>query len=136
VPFEALKFSPFPFAFPDAQGERQGKAIPQPLVQKLADVFDRRVFQEVIPRSVIEICQSFPQKPLHVREIHHHSIVDVAFGNEFNLVRVAVDLTTFGMAREVVRTVDVLDNADFHAPTRIAQDLNDEVLTGALQAFR
>jgi hypothetical protein len=85
---------------------------------------------------VIEFCQSFPEKPLQVREIHHHSIADVAFGDEFNLVRVAVNLTAFWMSREVVRTIDVLNDADFHARTRIAQDLNDEVLTGALQAFR
>jgi hypothetical protein len=49
---------------------------------------------------------------------------------------VAMDQPAFGVSGEMVCTVDVLDDADFHAPTRIAQDLNGKMPRGAFQAIR
>jgi hypothetical protein len=88
--------------------------IPKPLVQQLANVFDGRVFQEVVPGTMVEIRQRFPENSLHIREIHHHAISNVAVRNKLNLIGVTVNRTAFGMIREEVRTVDVLDDADFH----------------------
>jgi hypothetical protein len=108
------EFRPFPFAFPDANTERKGELISQPLVEQLANVFDGRVFQEIIPGTMIEVRQRFPEKSLHIREIHHHAVSNVAICNKFNLIGVTVNRTAFGMIGEEVRTVDVFDDADFH----------------------
>ena len=91
------------------------RLISQPLVQQVADVFDGRVFEEVVPGTMIEVRQRFPENSLHVREIHHHAITDVAVRNKFNFVGMTVNRSAFGMTRKEVRTVDVLDDADFHA---------------------
>jgi hypothetical protein len=88
--------------------------IPKPLVQQLANVFDGRVFQEIVPGTMIEVRQRCPKNSLHIREIHHHAISNVAVRNKLNLIGVTVNRTAFGMIREEVRTVDVLDDADFH----------------------
>jgi hypothetical protein len=108
------EFRPFPVALPDAKAERQGEFIPKPLMKQLANVFDGRVFQKIVPRTMIEVRQRFPEKSLHIREIHHHAVSNVAICNKFNLIGVTVNRTAFGMIGEEVRTVDVLDDADFH----------------------
>ena len=63
---------------------------------------------------MIEVRQRLAQNSLHIREIHHHAVSNVAVRNQFNLIGVAVNRTAFGMIGEEVRTVDVLDDADFH----------------------
>ena len=88
--------------------------IPKPLVQQLANVFDGRVFQEIVPGTMIEVRQRFPQNSLHIGEIHHHAIANVAVCNQFDFIGVAVNRTAFGMIGQEVSTVDVLDDADFH----------------------
>jgi hypothetical protein len=108
------KFRPFPFAFPDAKTERKSELVSKPLMEQLANVFDGRVFQEIIPGMMIEVRQRCSQNSLHIRKIHHHAIPNVAIGNEFNLIGMSVNCTAFGMIGKEVRTVDVLDDADFH----------------------
>jgi hypothetical protein len=88
--------------------------IPKPLVQQLANVFDGRVFQEVVPGTMVEIRQRFPENSLHIREIHHHAVSNLAVCDKLNLISVTVNRTAFGMIGKEVRTVDVLDDADFH----------------------
>jgi hypothetical protein len=121
VPFDASEFSPFPFAFPDTKAERQVEAIAQSLVKELTDIFDGRVFQKVIPRSMIEIRESLSKKPLHVREIHHHSIAYFAIGDQFNFIGMAMNPSAFGVTGKMMCAINVLNDADFHASTRIAQ---------------
>jgi len=108
------EFRPFPFAFPDAETERKGELISKPLVEQLANVFDGGVFQEIIPGTMIEVRQRFPENSLHVRKIHHHAVPNVAVRDKFNLIGMSVNRTAFGMIGKEVRTVDVLDDADFH----------------------
>jgi len=108
------EFRPFPFAFPDAKTEGKVELISKPLVEQLANVFDRRVFQEVVPGSMIEVRQRFPQNSLHIRKIHYHAVPNVAVRNKFNLIGMSVNRTAFGMIGKEVSTVDVLNDADFH----------------------
>jgi len=108
------KFRPIPFAFPDAKTKRKSELISRPLMEQLADVFDGRVFQEIIPGSMIEVRQRFPQNSLHIRKIHYHAVPNVAVRNKFNLIGMSVNRTAFGMIGKEVRTVDVLDDADSH----------------------
>jgi hypothetical protein len=88
--------------------------IPKPLVQQLANVFDGRVLQEIVPGTMIEVGQRIPENSLHIREVHHHAVSNVAVRNKLNLIGVTVNRSAFGMIGEEVRTVDVLDDADFH----------------------
>jgi len=63
---------------------------------------------------MIEVRQRLAEYSLHFREIHHHAVSNVAVCNKFNFIGVTVNRTAFGMIGEEVRTVDVLDDADFH----------------------
>jgi hypothetical protein len=108
------EFRPFPVTFPYPQAEGECELITKPLVQQLADVFNGRIFQEIVPGTMIEVRQRFPENSLHIREIHHHAVANVAVSNELYLICVAVNGTAFGMIGKEVRTVDVLDDTDFH----------------------
>ena len=70
---------------------------------------------------MIEIRKSLSQETLHIREIHHHSVADIAIGDQFHFIGMAVILPAFGMPGKMMGAINVLNDADFHTPTRIAQ---------------
>jgi hypothetical protein len=108
------KFRPFPVTFPYPQAEGECELITKPLVQQLADVFNGRIFQEIVPGTMIEVRQRFPENSLHIREIHHHAVANVAVCYKLDFIGVTVNRAAFGMIGKEVGTVDVLNDTDFH----------------------
>lgn len=96
----------------------ESEPVSKLLMQKLADIFHGRVFQEFIPGAVVIQRERFPESAFHVGKIHDHAVPDIAFSDKFDFIGMPVNRSASGVIWEEVRTVDVLNNADFHAARR------------------
>ena len=83
-------------------------------MQQVTDVFNRGVLQKIIPGLVIISSEDLLDRLLEIRKIHHHSILECAFNDTFDLIRMAVGNSAFGMTGEGMGAIDMVYDADLH----------------------
>src|SRR5262249_22820318 len=97
---EVSRFSdlrPFAVAFPHSERKGKCQAFLQLMAEKLTNIFHRGVFQKIVPRSMIVLCQNPAQDLLQISKIDDHAAYNLAFDGEFDLIGVAVESSAFGM---------------------------------------
>jgi len=107
-------FGPFPFAFPNAEDEREWRLLGDSLVEQLADVFDRGIVQEIVPGLVVVLNQDVSDELLQVGKIHHHAVPDGSVYDKFDFVGVTMERATLRVSRQKMGTINVVDNSDLH----------------------
>jgi len=108
-------FGPLPFAFPDSEAEWRDELVPKSLMKQVADIFNGRIFEEVVPGTVIEFRERLPQARFQVTKIHDHAVSHRSVHDKFNFVGMTMVCPAFGMVRKEVSTINVLDDANSHA---------------------
>jgi hypothetical protein len=107
--------------FPNAQSERKRQTLFQFFAEQFTDIFDGRVFKEIVPRSMVIVAENFPECLFEIGEIDDHALFGLTFNDEFNLICVSVERAAFWMVRKEVGTVHILGHAKLHV-LRIACD--------------
>ena len=106
-------------AFPDAQGEWEGEPAFQLSAKEVTNIFDRRIFEEVVQGPVIIVAKDIAENLLQVGEIDHHAAFEFALNAQLDLVRVTVKSSAFGVAGKKMGAIHVLGHAKPHG-VRIA----------------
>ena len=89
------------------------------IVEQLANVFDRRIFEKVVPGAVVVMPKDLPNDLFEVPEVHDHAVFRLAGDGDLDFISVAMQRTTLGMAGQKVRAIDVLGHTNPHG-VRIA----------------
>src|SRR2546426_6916853 len=99
-------------AFPHAQSEAEWQLGLQLLIKKLADVFDRRVGEKIVPVPMVILGPDFAGGLLEIGEIENHSVAGFAFDDDLHFVGVTVQISAFGMSGKEMRAINVVDQAE------------------------
>lgn len=83
-------------------------------MKQYADIFDGRVFQEVVPVVVIVFRQDAADRLLHVRKVQNHAVARFAFDRDFHLVGMTVETAALRVCRKKMGAIDVVDHTEFH----------------------
>jgi hypothetical protein len=108
---------PLPFSFPNPDGKRQGQSFGKFAMDHLTYVFDGGVLEKVVEGPVIVMTKRFPKNSLQVAKVDNHSIPVFALDDYLNPVRVPVQSAAFLMSRQVMGTIDILNDSKFHIPS-------------------
>src|SRR2546425_4386031 len=111
---------PLPVSLPHAHVGGELDLLLETLRDELADILDRRVLEERVPVLVVVLREDRAERLLDVREVEQHSAFVLALDEEVDLVRVSVKGPAPLVAREVMRTVDVLGDSELHSRGRRA----------------
>src|SRR5438105_4844491 len=85
---------PFAVSFPDPQRKRESESFFQLVAQQFTDIFDGRVFEEVIPGTMVIMCEDISQGLLQVGKVDDHTGFRLAFDRELNLIGMPVKRPT------------------------------------------
>ena len=94
-------------------------------VEQFANVFDRRIFEKIVPGAVVVMSKDLPDDLFEVTEVHDHAVFGLAFDGEFDLIRVSVKRTAFGMAGKKVRAINVFGHTNPHG-VRITYEMGED----------
>jgi hypothetical protein len=93
------------------------------IAEQFANVFDRRIFEKIVPGPVVVVSKDLPDDLFEVTEVHDHAVFRLAFDGDFDFIRVPVKRAAFGMAGKKMRTIDVFGHTNPHG-VRIAYRLS------------
>src|SRR5438105_11515250 len=101
-------------AFVYPHRERKCQTLCQFVTQQFANVFDRWIFEKVIPGPVVVMSQNFAQGQFQVGEINDHPVLGLAHDSEFNSIGVSMERPTFSVPGKEMRAVNVFGHTQLH----------------------
>ena len=100
--------------FPDTQREPKTEPFFQFAAQKLTNVLDRRIFEEIVPGSMVVTRENLANLLLEVSEIDDHTTFYFAFYRDFDLIGMAMQGAALGMAGKKMSAVNVVGHTNLH----------------------
>jgi hypothetical protein len=90
------------------------------MVKKLANVFDRRIVQKIVPRSMIVLSENVPKNLFQIGKINDHAAFDLSFDRKIYFIGMSVEHPAFRVTWQEMGAVRVSAHTKLHG-VRIAQ---------------
>jgi len=100
--------------FPDPEGERELDVFTQLSLDRLADVFNRRIIEDIVEGLVVEEAEGFLDGPFQFAEIDDHAGTLFAFDDYLDLIGMAMQRTALVVPRQEMSAIDIVYNAKLH----------------------
>jgi hypothetical protein len=99
------------------------------IVEQFANVFDRGIFEKIVPGPVVVMSKDIPDDLFEVSEVHDHAVFRLAGDGDLDFIGVSVQGAALRMAGEKVRAIDVFGHTNPHG-VRIAYEKVEDFLSG------